>query len=653
MADGKVEEETGFDMSDYIDPNAFIKTQVNAQDITMFLVLGIDESTVFQTQTRKEIGAIEWVPLVDLPVWTNKKGPRRTGGKAQKRFYNVTPFVGGIKKFLAKNGISTRQAPRKERNERGGRQQGGGGNNGRDLQPFAFDSAPPQGGRELQPFSFGGDSAPAHTGTPSTAIDHLFAKFIQKDDNAVALESSTARTMDQLFCTVDPAQNTTDETQDKNDDDVLARLLGNIGTVSDEPPAPTLPPPEDKQSKLLSVLHMKPAAPATQTASPPHSSHQHNLLSMLASPPKPEGPKMAPHEDDRANRQRALLESTIMGYTPSPSGSMQALPMHGASPLPNHPGSVSPMPQHPGSQPPQSWSPYPPTPGSVQGHAPPPVPRSRPQQPPSQPQPQQMLQQPPQHIEHAQYPGPNGPGPHHSPVPQPPRTDHQRALLGTLFSGAKQSPGHFGGGPMNGPPAPAGYPGPAMGGAPHGGPRAPPNGPPMRDGPPSQYGGPGPNYAQHAQPLPPQALPHMGHQRQLSGGLPGQPGQGRPIGGAAGLPGQPGQPGQLGGWAMPPGMAPPMHAYAPQQGFPMQPPPGSQGPPPHIQMGQQPGQIHGQHAQQHLQMLQQQQHAQMPQQQQQQQQPPVRTAQTPPATMHQPVARPPVSGSLLGLAAGR
>ena len=38
--------------------------------------------------------AIEWVPFVDLPTWTGKKGPKTTTEKGKKKFYNVTPFVG-------------------------------------------------------------------------------------------------------------------------------------------------------------------------------------------------------------------------------------------------------------------------------------------------------------------------------------------------------------------------------------------------------------------------------------------------------------------------------------------------------------------------------------------------------------------------------
>lgn len=86
-----------------------IKTQINSQIVTMFIAPGIDESTKFEAQTRKEIGvstslpwcrelhltfqAIEWVRLTDLPTWTGKK-PKKVAGVKEKKFYNVTPFVG-------------------------------------------------------------------------------------------------------------------------------------------------------------------------------------------------------------------------------------------------------------------------------------------------------------------------------------------------------------------------------------------------------------------------------------------------------------------------------------------------------------------------------------------------------------------------------
>lgn len=49
-------EETGFDLSDWINPEDKLTITIRAQVVTMFLVGGIPEDTIFATQTRNEIG---------------------------------------------------------------------------------------------------------------------------------------------------------------------------------------------------------------------------------------------------------------------------------------------------------------------------------------------------------------------------------------------------------------------------------------------------------------------------------------------------------------------------------------------------------------------------------------------------------------------
>ena len=61
-ADPQVEEETGFDLTGLINPADNIQTQISAQSVTMYIVKDIDESTVFETQTRNEIGVCS-VPI--------------------------------------------------------------------------------------------------------------------------------------------------------------------------------------------------------------------------------------------------------------------------------------------------------------------------------------------------------------------------------------------------------------------------------------------------------------------------------------------------------------------------------------------------------------------------------------------------------------
>lgn len=62
-----MEEETGFDLTGMVKPDDKIKTHINAQEVTMFIVPGIDEATEFETQTRHEIG-VRSLPQIELAV---------------------------------------------------------------------------------------------------------------------------------------------------------------------------------------------------------------------------------------------------------------------------------------------------------------------------------------------------------------------------------------------------------------------------------------------------------------------------------------------------------------------------------------------------------------------------------------------------------
>ncbi|KAG0342599.1 mRNA-decapping enzyme subunit 2 [Podila horticola] len=112
----EVWEETGFDISSRITDEDYVELTKNDQRIRLYIVKGVPEDTVFETQTRKEISKIEWHRLVDLPATKPKPvdrghysgkesgSDRASNANAIKnfnRYYMVTPFVQKLKSWIA------------------------------------------------------------------------------------------------------------------------------------------------------------------------------------------------------------------------------------------------------------------------------------------------------------------------------------------------------------------------------------------------------------------------------------------------------------------------------------------------------------------------------------------------------------------------
>ncbi|KAF9297681.1 mRNA-decapping enzyme subunit 2 [Mortierella antarctica] len=112
----EVWEETGFDISSRITNEDYVELTKNDQRIRLYIVKGVPEDTVFETQTRKEISKIEWHRLADLPA--TKPKPMDRGHHSGKesgsdrasnanairnfnRYYMVTPFVQKLKSWIA------------------------------------------------------------------------------------------------------------------------------------------------------------------------------------------------------------------------------------------------------------------------------------------------------------------------------------------------------------------------------------------------------------------------------------------------------------------------------------------------------------------------------------------------------------------------
>ncbi|KAG0343117.1 mRNA-decapping enzyme subunit 2 [Podila humilis] len=109
----EVWEETGFDITPFIQEDDFVEQTMKDQRVRLYIIKGVPETTVFEPQTRKEISKIEWHRLTDLPTMRPKhadRGPhsgRESGSerpnsnsKNPSRYYMVIPFVQKLKHWI-------------------------------------------------------------------------------------------------------------------------------------------------------------------------------------------------------------------------------------------------------------------------------------------------------------------------------------------------------------------------------------------------------------------------------------------------------------------------------------------------------------------------------------------------------------------------
>ncbi|KAI1180350.1 hypothetical protein F4777DRAFT_529900 [Nemania sp. FL0916] len=106
----EVYEETGFDLraAGLIEKNAPVhplEVTMHAQQVRLYVFRGIPEDTVFETRTRKEIGAIRWYKLADLPAYRKRKekgagGPQAPAAAAAGKFYMVAPFMAQLRQWV-------------------------------------------------------------------------------------------------------------------------------------------------------------------------------------------------------------------------------------------------------------------------------------------------------------------------------------------------------------------------------------------------------------------------------------------------------------------------------------------------------------------------------------------------------------------------
>ena len=75
----EVEEETGYDIADKIDPTMFITKTINDQECRLFLIPGVPMNTKFKPIAKFEIRDIKWFALDSLPSSKNDPIPPSLG----------------------------------------------------------------------------------------------------------------------------------------------------------------------------------------------------------------------------------------------------------------------------------------------------------------------------------------------------------------------------------------------------------------------------------------------------------------------------------------------------------------------------------------------------------------------------------------------
>lgn len=94
----EVKEETGYDLSLSIDPDAYFDRKINDSTVRLFVVTGVDRNFNFKPETRFEIKDIRWFRIEDLP--DNKADLSRSHlGFYPQQLFLVLPFVPALKSF--------------------------------------------------------------------------------------------------------------------------------------------------------------------------------------------------------------------------------------------------------------------------------------------------------------------------------------------------------------------------------------------------------------------------------------------------------------------------------------------------------------------------------------------------------------------------
>lgn len=104
----EVYEETGFDLKaaqlvGSMEDSKYVEMTIREQHMRLYIFTGIPTDTQFEPRTRKEISAIQWYKLSELPTLRKQKQHEGRGedlALSAKKFYMVAPFMVPLKKWI-------------------------------------------------------------------------------------------------------------------------------------------------------------------------------------------------------------------------------------------------------------------------------------------------------------------------------------------------------------------------------------------------------------------------------------------------------------------------------------------------------------------------------------------------------------------------
>ena len=93
----EVYEETGFDVTDFIDPKDFLVVHDEGVPMRLFIARGVPENTEFIPRMKGEIRDIKWFDIKNLPDESVPNGKTSEG-----KFWKVSAFLNGLGKWVKK-----------------------------------------------------------------------------------------------------------------------------------------------------------------------------------------------------------------------------------------------------------------------------------------------------------------------------------------------------------------------------------------------------------------------------------------------------------------------------------------------------------------------------------------------------------------------